>query len=1494
MEVDILLKTLSTLVILISSVPETCSELLVTPYPARIYKNAPRDVPVLKVEFTSNSTTLSTTTLALDRKSDARYFRLGPDGVLYTNETINLQSGTVLTFFVFAIYNSSADYKQIRIIVSNLNKYAPQFNQSAYTFPVYRYGAGDVIGQLTVTDEDEDDYNSQFTIYVPNLPENQEAIKHVSVSPTGQISLTQNVPADISVLNFTVVAEDAGSPQLSSTAEVKIDILMVKQPDIFCISTTSSTTSLCWKNPMPGVQFEGYDIMVESSFKENVFLPSVEPLVESCFILNNTRIGGQYVFHVKVRSNDVWYGVESYLAFNKTATGYTYDCVKNQFFVCNYKNPCNGNGACNPVTTPDSYSCNCSPGWRGDNCTIKDWCAYSPCKNGTCTFLEHNKYECSCSEGFFGNNCQYYNACLDAPCANQGSCTINQYGVYTCQCLPGFSGKDCLTVDPCFPSPCAAGRGSCKRLSNTDFDCQCYSGYYGNLCQYVDACSAESSPCMYFGTCVSVNDTYFCVCPPGTSGQRCEKQDPCFLQPCKNNGQCIAGDTGSFTCDCPEGYTGNECQQYDACHNVNCRNGTCKPVTGSLFKCECNAGYYGDPFCTNYDACLTLPCKNRGQCLSFDGNNKTEDTDYKPFYNCTCLLGWYGQNCTFVDQCLSQPCKNGGSCNLEPPNGYNCACRPGYSLDDCSKFDPCYSQPCQNDGQCLPDKQETSYSCKCKPGFILSDCSQADPCYSSGKCKNGGTCVTQSDGGYSCDCLPGYSSHDCSLVVPCYVNECQNGGLCTNLSLTEFKCDCPAEWIGSRCDISATCLEDKEGCVCVNKRLQCLMTSGNVSQRLNNLLDQTSDPSKLTAKQVIFFTEALWDLYNETVINISYATIAFNVIGNLGRVNTSVSYEAEKVSSTNTKLRLFLDNFTSEVNLTEKGEVTVPTKDFELKAMLLETVKEHQNYTFEVELNFNQTEAIPAHNVSIALPTSAVSDSNNSSSGDIRLQFIGYKRSQLFVPIEGFDQLGTIASQYLGHQRVISATVKGRELYNLTDPVIIQIPKIQAGVNHTCVFWDTTASTWSTEGVTQFEDDLDMVICHSNHLTSFAVLMDTSPAQRFSKVHEDALTYITYIGCGISLACLFLTVLTYCLFRCLNKEKSGKILIQLGFSLIFLNIIFLVGSVDVSGYSNVGCVVVALLLHYFILGAFMWMLIEAIEMYQALVTVFSKYEGYYLLKRCIAAWGVPLLIVGITAAVDIYSYHNDQEPREICFLTSQNAAAYYSALIAPCCLIILINTVVFIMVSRVILKPKFQQQLTTETVTITPAQIRGAFTVMFLLGITWVFGPLAINEAKLVFSYIFCICNSLQGFLIFVFRCLFNPEAKLAWIQLFKTGTLKRRRGPYKSSNSDYTSKAVDNRFQSNSNGSGFSGQMSTKMSLAIKSGNGCHPHPHQLHTTSSWHPNLNGTKSDKVGNTSHGANFPLGSKKDRRESMDYSVDTKRESIPNDSMSEFQDELTHF
>ncbi|KAG7169475.1 Adhesion G protein-coupled receptor L3-like 6 [Homarus americanus] len=49
---------------------------------------------------------------------------------------------------------------------------------------------------------------------------------------------------------------------------------------------------------------------------------------------------------------------------------------------------------------------------------------------------------------------------------------------------------------------------------------------------------------------------------------------------------------------------------------------------------------------------------------------------------------------------------------------------------------------------------------------------------------------------------------------------------------------------------------------------------------------------------------------------------------------------------------------------------------------------------------------------------------------------------------------------------------------------------------------------------------------------------------------------------------------------------------------------------------------------------------------------------------------------------------------------------------------------------------------------------------MFLLGLTWTFGLLYLNQATVVMAYIFTVLNSLQGLFIFIFHCVQNDKVK--------------------------------------------------------------------------------------------------------------------------------------
>ncbi|KAK4308887.1 hypothetical protein Pmani_019447 [Petrolisthes manimaculis] len=56
--------------------------------------------------------------------------------------------------------------------------------------------------------------------------------------------------------------------------------------------------------------------------------------------------------------------------------------------------------------------------------------------------------------------------------------------------------------------------------------------------------------------------------------------------------------------------------------------------------------------------------------------------------------------------------------------------------------------------------------------------------------------------------------------------------------------------------------------------------------------------------------------------------------------------------------------------------------------------------------------------------------------------------------------------------------------------------------------------------------------------------------------------------------------------------------------------------------------------------------------------------------------------------------------------------------------------------------------------------VRGALVLMLLLGLTWTFGLLYLNQATVGMAYAFTILNSLQGLFIFIFHCVQNDKVR--------------------------------------------------------------------------------------------------------------------------------------
>lgn len=116
--------------------------------------------------------------------------------------------------------------------------------------------------------------------------------------------------------------------------------------------------------------------------------------------------------------------------------------------------------------------------------------------------------------------------------------------------------------------------------------------------------------------------------------------------------------------------------------------------------------------------------------------------------------------------------------------------------------------------------------------------------------------------------------------------------------------------------------------------------------------------------------------------------------------------------------------------------------------------------------------------------------------------------------------------------------------------------------------------------------------------------------------------------------------------------------------------------------------------------------------------------------------------------------------------------AFFIAVLIPVATILLANTVVLSIVMYKVHQNVKEKSLSScrgstkrTSVTITEkmaTEARIAFACNFLLGITWVFALLAVGQATMIFQWLFCILNSLQGFFIFLFYTVRNQEVRNA------------------------------------------------------------------------------------------------------------------------------------
>ncbi|XP_039583032.1 adhesion G protein-coupled receptor L2 isoform X9 [Passer montanus] len=496
----------------------------------------------------------------------------------------------------------------------------------------------------------------------------------------------------------------------------------------------------------------------------------------------------------------------------------------------------------------------------------------------------------------------------------------------------------------------------------------------------------------------------------------------------------------------------------------------------------------------------------------------------------------------------------------------------------------------------------------------------------------------------------------------------------------------------------------------------------------------------------------------------SYNKAVVDTVDNLLRPEALESWKDMNSSEQAHAATMLLDTleegaFVLADNLVEPSRVSMPTENIVLDVAVLSTEGQVQ------DLRFPQ-----AGKGGNWIQLSARTMKQNSRNGLAKLVFIIYKSLGRFLSTEnatiklGSDLAGQNSTIAVNSHVIAASINKESSRVYLTDPVHFTLEHIDPDnyFNANCSFWNYSERTmmgyWSTQGCKLVDTNKTHTTCACSHLTNFAILMARREIVYKDGVHELLLTVITWVGILISLVCLAICIFTFCFFRGLQSDRN-TIHKNLCINLFIAEFIFLIG-IDKTEY-KIACPVFAGLLHFFFLAAFAWMCLEGVQLYLMLVEVFeseySRKKYYY-----VAGYLFPATVVGVSAAIDYKSYGTEKA----CWLHVDNYFIW--SFIGPVTFIILLNLIFLVITLCKMVKHSNTLKPDSSRLENIKSWVLGAFALLCLLGLTWSFGLLFINEGTVVMTYLFTVFNAFQGMFIFIFHCALQKKVRKEYGKCFR------------------------------------------------------------------------------------------------------------------------------
>ncbi|KAM9311109.1 adhesion G protein-coupled receptor A2 [Gastrophryne carolinensis] len=430
----------------------------------------------------------------------------------------------------------------------------------------------------------------------------------------------------------------------------------------------------------------------------------------------------------------------------------------------------------------------------------------------------------------------------------------------------------------------------------------------------------------------------------------------------------------------------------------------------------------------------------------------------------------------------------------------------------------------------------------------------------------------------------------------------------------------------------------------------------------------------------------------------------------------------------------------------------------------------------------------------------------SSSSSTCKLQILAFRNGKLFRSVGNSSRLAEDGKRRSIATPVMFAGTRGCGIGNLTDPVTVSLRHLVRGSDPLPAQWNFKAlegyGGWSSEGCQILAEETNITSIQCLQLANLAVLMELNTFPQSANNGTEVLHPVIYTCTAVLLLLLFATIITYIVNHSSIQisRKGWHMLLNICFHIAMTSAVF-AGGITLTGYLIV-CQAVSIILHYSSLSTLLWMGLKARVIYKELThKPQPQQEGEAvqapqrpMLRFYLIAGGIPLIICGITAAVNINNYR-DNSPY-CCLVWRPSLGAFY----VPAALILLV-TWIYLLCAGINIKrqPADQKslrdaseaqpsqagisQLLSDSASISvtlnsaaPAEVDAIYSlevqfwslviVHVLYIILWIFGAFAVSQTwylNIIFSCLYGVTAVALGLFIFIHHCVRRQDVQRSW-----------------------------------------------------------------------------------------------------------------------------------